>query len=381
MGDSGAKFCVSGRKSDSFGRFEIPTLDEHCYPALPETALRRRNEDQTLTRLFDSEDRSSTTTKSLKRGRRSEYNRKKRDLPLIVVGQTWVWKTQDVLIVTDLQPGHYVTLDAHDREDTASTLLKDSNVYVGIAMLLAERVESIEARYYEIGGDTILDVYGTAIVNVADEVEAYVQKPGVENMGIEKEKDFLHQISDIREELTMLQRVLTQQEEVWADFASNVWPEIWARSLEGQKPYYIDSQNESSGEEEKVLMRFVLRPNLQIRKSKRRVQQLDEDADRVERSIITQLDLKAKHASLRESHATAVMSAAVFGFTVITIVFTPLSFVMSLFALPIQSFQQRQIQSTWTSDAGMYTGNYIGKWTGKNAKRQTNSMTNFDSNC
>ncbi|KAI8946097.1 hypothetical protein F4801DRAFT_81567 [Xylaria longipes] len=48
------------------------------------------------------------------------------------------------------------------------------------------------------------------------------------------------------------------------------------------------------------------------------------------------------------------MSAAIVGFTVITIIFAPLSFFTSLFALPIDQFQQNQ--------EGKYTTNYIGKW-------------------
>jgi hypothetical protein len=50
-----------------------------------------------------------------------------------------------------------------------------------------------------------------------------------------------------------------------------------------------------------------------------------------------------KHASLRESHATSMMSAAIFGFTLITIIFTSLSLFASLFALPINRLQAQQI--------------------------------------
>jgi hypothetical protein len=53
------------------------------------------------------------------------------------------------------------------------------------------------------------------------------------------------------------------------------------------------------------------------------------------------------------------------GFTIVTIIFVPLSFVMSLFALPIDRFQQNQIDSPWSSGTKMYSTNYIGKWAGK----------------
>jgi hypothetical protein len=61
----------------------------------------------------------------------------------------------------------------------------------------------------------------------------------------------------------------------------------------------------------------------------------------------------------------AIMSAAVFGFTIITIIFTPLSFVVALFALPIDRFQKQQVPSVWTDQAGMYSTNYMGNWIGE----------------
>ena len=104
----------------------------------------------------------------------------------------------------------------------------------------------------------------------------------------------------------------------------------------------------------------IARPQDQFERYKRRLAQLDEDAARVEASIATALDLRAKHKSMQEAHSTAVMSAAVFGFTIVTVVFTPLSFVVSLFALPIERFKDHQDEAT-----GAYSTNYIGKWAGK----------------
>lgn len=78
-------------------------------------------------------------------------------------------------------------------------------------MLFTCLVENLE---YQFDSDSILDLYGRATVNTADDVEQYVKKSGVESMGIKREKSFLHQINDIREELAMIQRVLNQEEEI-----------------------------------------------------------------------------------------------------------------------------------------------------------------------
>lgn len=118
----------------------------------------------------------------------------------------------------------------------------------------------------------------------------------------------------------------------------------------------------------------IMRAQSQFDRYRRRITQLDEDVQRMENSIMIKLDLKQKHASLRESHATAVMSAAVLGFTVITIIFTPLSFLTSLFALPIERFQANQVdffipgrenEADFTNRTRAYTTNYIGTWTGQ----------------
>ena len=106
---------------------------------------------------------------------------------------------------------------------------------------------------------------------------------------------------------------------------------------------------------------MVLKTQTQLSKFRRRIEQLGEDAERVRETILTKLDWKQKHAGLKEAHAAAIISAAVLGFTIVTIIFVPLSFVMSLFALPIDRFQQNQIDSPWSSGTKMYSTNYIGK--------------------
>jgi len=118
----------------------------------------------------------------------------------------------------------------------------------------------------------------------------------------------------------------------------------------------------------------IIRPQSQFVKYYRRIALLDEDTERVERSMLIKLDLKQRYTSLREAHVTGVMSAAVLGFTVITIIFTPLSFVTSLFALSIDRFQKHQVdwfipghqdESSETNMTRAYTRSYIGKWMGK----------------
>jgi Mg2+ and Co2+ transporter CorA len=69
---------------------------------------------------------------------------------------------------------------------------------------------------------------------------------------------------------------------------------------------------------------------------KQRIAKLDDDAARIQENVLTLLEFKAKHAGLRESHYMFIMGAAVLGFTIVTIIFMPLSFMASLFALAVR---------------------------------------------
>lgn len=217
----------------------------------------------------------------------------------------------------------------------------------------------------------VFNEFEKAITHVSELVNMYLEDVTVENISIEKEKGFIHDITDIRDELAMIKRVVLQQEEVWKDFAFDAWPEHWPNGQDGRMVVPRDTLKGDDGE----LWRIVMHAQTLFGKYRRRIEQLDEDADRVERAITTKLELMAKHATLKESHATSIMSAAVFGFTIVTIIFKPLSFFASLFALPIDTFQNHQVVGRFSSEAGMYTTNYVGKYIGTPFSPWTGPMT------
>lgn len=338
------KYCTRNLEDQVEFRGSL-TLDEYSYPALRASVLQFRNKDQTLMRPKAQSSHDKTV--------RAER---------IVVDQIWIWQAEDQIICA--------TLETRPRGG-AFELHADIPLtsYGQIGINIADWVDSDDT-------DDILDRYQTAIVQLAEEVNEYTRGTGVESLGIDKERQFFHEINDIREELSMIRRLFSQQEEVWRDFASNAWPETWADCLNGR----MNQQSDAKKQDEREITKIIMRPRSRIQKHQRRVAQLDEDAERVERSVGIQLDLKRQHTSLQEAHSTAVISAAAFGFAVITIVFTPLSFVMSLFALPIDRFQVNQIPSRWTSEAGMYPTMYIGTWAGKTLSLPDLTSANYYSN-
>jgi Mg2+ and Co2+ transporter CorA len=163
----------------------------------------------------------------------------------------------------------------------------------------------------------------------------------VDKIQIEKERKLLYRISDIRDELAMIKSVLTEQGEVWGLFYKN---------LRESKVAKWDPN----------IARSANRPQEQIPKFQRRIQKIDEDAQRVEQWIQGQLDLKKTHASLRDSHNSTLLSTAVIGFTVITVIFTPLSFMASLLALPSVDFQTQHGDNKYHRN---YLGGFMSKST------------------
>jgi len=73
------------------------------------------------------------------------------------------------------------------------------------------------------------------------------------------------------------------------------------------------------------------------------VRKIDGDAERIEKWVQDLLDLKRTHASIKEAHDSLILSTAVIGFIVITVVFAPLAFLTILFALKVEGFGRLQV--------------------------------------
>jgi hypothetical protein len=221
--------------------------------------------------------------------------------------------------------------------------------------------------------ERLLDIFERSIVTLSDRVKRYTSSTSVGALDKDRELGFYHEIDDLREELSMIKSVLLQQEEIWKQFVSQAFADRWK-----------DNKLTPNANDDTSLWSHLTRPQAQLPKFFDRIDRLNQDARRVEETISIRLDLQAKHASIRqaeakeveakakdrEAHMTAVMSTAVFGFTMVTIVFTPLSFLLALFALPIRNLQNQQVPLQRTNDSGatyVYTSNYVGKWVGKSS--------------
>jgi hypothetical protein len=344
-------------------------MDEYCNPSLNATILNKRNTDQVV--LGKRNDDQVVPGRRKKKIEAQPGPHPSQSI--ITVPQAWLWKVNNDVITClprEITPENLLfTRMRHswrlvDTGDPDQINLPPGHINLALGMFLSELINALDRPINAGLQEPIFSSFEKAISNLSDDVNEYSMNPDVESLDIKKERQFLHIIDDIREELSMISTILFQQEEVWKDFVNRAWPQQWPDGPDGrfQPPEKTEVMDIADHQE---IWNKIRRPQIQFAKFKRRISKLDADAERVAKAMDRKLDLKATHASLKEAHTTAIMSAAIFGFTIITIIFTPLSFIISLFALPIDRFQKDQVASVWDDQAGMYSTNYVGKWIGE----------------
>lgn len=147
-------------------------------------------------------------------------------------------------------------------------------------------------------------------------------------LDIGAETDLLAETKDIRDELNMIKKVLEDQR--------NVLPDLEASITDIYREEHKNSQDVKK--RFKDLMKTI---ETHIRDLER----MDNQAERIYKSITDLLDLKQKHANAFEARfardqaaGTARQSQTIMVFTIVTIIFLPLSFIAALFTINIKEF-------------------------------------------
>jgi Mg2+ and Co2+ transporter CorA len=149
-------------------------------------------------------------------------------------------------------------------------------------------------------------------------------------LDIGQETDLLAEMKDIRDELHMLGKVLEDQKQVLPDLELAMC-EIY---LSDQAP------------QREIKKRF--RDQLKtIEMHVKDINRMDKQAEHIYYSITDLLDLKQKHANAFEARfardqaaGTARQSQTIMVFTIVTIIFLPLSFIGTFFTINIREFPQ-----------------------------------------
>jgi ankyrin repeat protein len=147
-------------------------------------------------------------------------------------------------------------------------------------------------------------------------------------LDIGQETDLLAETKDIRDELNMIAKVLEDQLHVLPDLQDAVCD------------IYKDEQ--LSQQEVKKRFRDQMKS---IEVHLKDIDRMDRQAERIYNSITDMLDLKQKHANAFEARfardqaaGTARQSQTIMVFTIVTIIFLPLSFIATFFTINVSEF-------------------------------------------
>jgi ankyrin repeat protein/Mg2+ and Co2+ transporter CorA len=147
-------------------------------------------------------------------------------------------------------------------------------------------------------------------------------------LDIGQETDLLAEAKDIRDELNIIGTVLDYQKQV----------------LFGLQEAICDVYQGEHRPQQEIKKRFREQQRL-IEMHIKDVERMDKQTERIYHSITDLLDLKQKHANAFEARfardqaaGTTRQSKTIMMFTIVTIIFLPLSFIASFFAINVQEF-------------------------------------------
>ncbi|KAG2421548.1 hypothetical protein HFD88_005523 [Aspergillus terreus] len=320
------------------------TLDQYYYVSLDDT--QERDNSQVLGRYIKREEERTGTTKSstpaerhlrpLQHDRGSPKNtQSKQDLgrgqikkatPILSISQLWLWILNGKTIITCTSEGPqgvnqrfmFNKLKAHSKNSTVSAESVVEVIARAAVGLLNEKlvpvidtkVSPLEAFRASIGyvRSSEADLFREFELSLKDE-QLHA------NHNISRETMLLREVKDICDELNILKTLAEDQE--------NVWQQAW--TVVGGKETVFSTNTPSDNR--KMILAMI------------------HDATTVQKSLDTLLDLKQKQANLTEvkitrkqAQDTAKQTDTVVWFTVVTIIFLPLSFLTSLFALNVSDF-------------------------------------------
>lgn len=364
------KECVSYESSGCNVQTERP-LDEAYFPGLDKEFFAEQNKDQVVSREYR---------------KKHKLDENDRSVPTIMVPQLWIWTEGDCMFsafsqvgnMTPRNPGHYwkqidktsadlriglIIADQIDRfgqpqldstqfwdDDTHETsVVTNSQGIVLPNVHITRKSKRLATNSNNSLFAPPLDYFEMGVVRILSEVNEYLKKENLGKLSIDSEKEFLHDIADIRNELVMIQYVLDQQGDV----------------LDPLIVYYNDETMKGIDEGKKFILedwKRVAGAKKQLERYGKRVEKINGDAERIEKMVQNQLELKRTYSSIRDTRSSLILSTSVIGFTVITVIFTPLAFMASLFALPLEQLRKHQKKD---GNDTYYETHYVKYWFGK----------------
>lgn len=280
-----------------------------------------------------------------KRRESSQHSRRKKvsDLAspvpmLLTIHQMWIWKMDERTVIT-ASPERWHSGSEDSLLDTIRQqgVKHFKNPEQLIAHILHECAKFIERYKYAGFGDHILDVFEQQIARLSDQESTCFKLfkdslSGTIPNSVNKEIELLYEVKDIHDELQLLHRIFESQREVLVDFSNLFWHGQHAEAIRDARALFIEDSK--------------------ICSTMKRVNRLDEDTQRTHTSTDFLIQTKQAQSSLQEAEAAGKLNNYIMIFTIVTIVFTPLAWLTSLFATPLDIFEpdpekEIRIQTTW----------------------------------
>ncbi|KAL2671523.1 hypothetical protein Neosp_014113 [[Neocosmospora] mangrovei] len=286
-----------------------------------------------------------------RRANKDKAKKIQQDLSLswLMVRQLWLWKLDDNTIITAI-PGRQNETMADDlfetiRQGNLDTLRTPSDL---IKRIVFEAVTLVNEFKWAGLGEHVLDIFEGQIGYETDEEAKFFKNfttsdwsPSEVNSIIRQAADSTWRVKDIRDELRLLRQLFETQLKVIKDVAEILWPS----RLPGQPTLTKDTR--------KVLREsFVHDTGLET--LIQRTQRMDRDASTTLEGLSNIIQAMQAQASLKEAEAARFMNFIILPFTIVTVIFTPLSFLPSLFAINTNGFPHNEegeirLPSGWLS--------------------------------
>jgi len=180
------------------------------------------------------------------------------------------------------------------------------------------------------------DEYGLFGDEATDEAKYYEKEEPLfvdKLLDIGQETDLLAEAKDIRDELNMIRTILQHQQHVLDDL-QNVICDI----CQGQHRSQVEVKKRFKDQQRTIDMHL------------KDIDRMDIQAERIYHSITDLLDLKQKHANAFEARfardqaaGTTQQGKIILVFTIVTIIFLPLSFIASIFSIQLDEFQSGRL--------------------------------------
>ncbi|KAL8919682.1 MAG: hypothetical protein Q9172_004871 [Xanthocarpia lactea] len=288
------------------------TLDEAYHPSLKGSTAAEINKDQLVAWEFQKSAR--------KNARKTEDER----MPVLMVPQLWIWRAGYCVVTaySMARPG----LDNDPMYDRRLPLKLEVGLpEYQIGLILAHHIELFGEKMEPTDSDTFsppLDVFENAVLLCI-------------------EKELIHSIADIRSELHMIGGIIQEQNKILEKLMSDAKERFFflteeSKSNDEPLPY-------SSPVDETQAWSRILRAKIRLERYQDRIKKISNDAERIEKSIQGKLELKRTDAGIKHAHNSLLLSVAVVGFTVITVIFAPLQFLTALFALDVEGFDKLKV--------------------------------------